>query len=124
MIKTINNGYGINISGASWSDPYISPGAVGAGMVRWNSNMGYFEINDGFTWKQINWSYPTIALTPEVQELLEWVKQKRKEDEGMLSLPDDHPAVKIAKENLNRAKVAVMQAEEQLKTTLILSQNE
>jgi hypothetical protein len=45
-------------------------------------------------------------------------------EERLLSLPSDHPAVKLARDNVNRAKEALAKAEEQLKITEILSQDE
>ena len=45
-----------------------------------------------------------------------------KEEEQLIeSLAEDHPAVKIAKENLNKVREQVRKAEEQLQATLILS---
>ena len=49
---------------------------------------------------------------------------KKMEEEVLLSLPNDNPAVKIARQNVNRAKKELARAEEQLKITEILSQDE
>jgi hypothetical protein len=37
--------------------------------------------------------------------------------------PEEHPAVRAAKENFNRAKSEMMRAEQQLKATVILSKD-
>ncbi len=37
---------------SSFTNPYISPGASGAGMLRWNSGMNCMEVNDGNSWQQ------------------------------------------------------------------------
>jgi hypothetical protein len=56
--------------------------------------------------------------------LLEWAKKKKIEEELLTTLPSDHPSVKAAKQNLNKAKLEVNRLEEQLKITEILIQDE
>jgi multidrug resistance efflux pump len=115
MIKGISSqGSFITVSGGSPSTTYISPGSVGAGMMRYNGNMNCVEINDGNMWKAMDMSYATISLTGEAEVILQWAKQKRIEELEMTALAETHPAVKIALENLNKA-------EQQLKATVILS---
>jgi hypothetical protein len=115
MIKGITSQSSfITISGGSPSNTYISPGSAGAGMMRYNSNMGCIEVNDGSIWKTMDMSYANIALTGEAEVILQWAKQKRIEELEMTALAETHPAVKIALENLNKA-------EQQLKATVILS---
>jgi hypothetical protein len=115
MIKGISSqGSFITVSGGSPSTTYISPGSVGAGMMRYNGNMNCVEINDGNMWKAMDMSYATISLTGEAESILMWARQKRAEEWEMAALAETHPAVKIALENLNKA-------EQQLKATVILS---
>jgi AAA+ superfamily predicted ATPase len=57
-------------------------------------------------------------------DLLNWAKKKKMEEEVLISLPSDNPAVKIARANVNRAKQELVKAEEQLKITEILIQDE
>ena len=125
MIKGVSPiGRYINISGGTGGAPYISPGSAGAGMVRWNPNMSQLEVNDGNSWLPLSTSYASIGLTEEAMQLLDWAKRKMIEEEAMLSLPSDHPAMKIAKQNVNRAKQSLKEAEEQLKITSILSEEQ
>jgi protein subunit release factor A len=125
MIKGISStGRYISVSGGNTSGPYISPGSAGAGMVRWNPNMSQLEINDGNSWLSLSTSYASISLTDDAIRLLDWANKKMDEEEAMLSLPNDHPAIKIAKQNVNRAKQALKEAEEQLKITSILSEEQ
>jgi hypothetical protein len=117
MIKGISQqGKYMYIHGGTASSTYISPGAVGAGMIRWNSNMNCFEVNDGNVWKTLDMGYATVGLTPEAESLLDWTKEKMQEEQEMKQLAQDHPAVAIALENLNKA-------EDQLKATIILSKD-
>jgi hypothetical protein len=117
MIKGLSStGKYIAVSGGQLSGPYISPGAVGSGMVRWNSNTNEFQVNDGNSWQSFPSSYPSIGLNNQAEEILDWASQKMREDQELEKLSQDSPAVKAALENLNKAK-------EQLKATIILSKD-
>jgi multidrug resistance efflux pump len=94
-------------------NPYIPPGGQSAGMLRYNTNMNMVEVYDGQTWKEVT-SYAYVALTGEAEALLDWARTKRDEELQMQSLAKDHPAVKIALDNLKKAKI-------QLDATIILS---
>jgi hypothetical protein len=117
MIKGISpQGRYMYVNGGTASSTYISPGAVGAGMVRWNQNMTCFEVNDGNSWKALDMGYASVGLTPEAESLLDWAKIKMQEEQEMKRLAKDHPAVAMALENLNKSQ-------EQLKATIILSKD-
>jgi hypothetical protein len=45
-------------------------------------------------------------------------------EEALVSLPNDHPSVILDRQSVNRAKQELARAEEQLKITEILSQDE
>ena len=115
MIKSVNSlGKYVTVTGGIATNLYISPGAAGAGMVRWNPNMHCLEVNDGNVWKAIDMGYAQVGLNSEAESLLDWAKEKMKEEQEMKALAQNHPAIKIALENLNKAQ-------EQLKATVILS---
>ena len=65
-------------------------------------------------WKTLDMSYATVGLSLEAESLLDWAKEKRNEELEFERMSKDHPAVKIALENLNKAQ-------QQLKATAILS---
>jgi hypothetical protein len=102
MIESVysNSNY-ITVSGGSPSNPYISPGAVGAGMVRWNPNMQCLEVNDGNTWLTFSQSHVGIDLSPETQMLLNWARQKMAEEQKLEAMMERYPALKKAKDNLD-----------------------
>ena len=105
MINGINsNSKYITISGGGSSGPYISPGAAGAGMIRWNPNTNQMEVNDGNSWILIPMSYATINFNPEIENLLEWAKKKRDKEEKFYELASTNEAVRIALEQLEQAK--------------------
>lgn len=105
MISGINsNSKYISVQGGSSSSVYISPGSVGAGMLRYNSNTNGIEINDGNVWRAMATSHASVGLTPETEMLLEWAQQKRNEELALKALAEKNEAVRIAVENLNKAQ--------------------
>jgi hypothetical protein len=92
------------------------------GMIRvWGTDL---QVFGGTGWMKVPSSYATATLDEYTLEILDWARKKKMEEEVLLSLPNDNPAVKIARENINRAKKELARAEEQLKITEILSQDE
>lgn len=102
MIKGINtSGRYITVSGGVGSNPYISPGAVGAGMLRYNPNMNCMEVNDGNSWIRLDTSYASIEMTPEAESLLDWARTKRAEEAKLQAMLEKYPALKKAKDNFD-----------------------
>ena len=124
MIKGLAGGVGVRVSGGDTSVPYISITNENPiqGMVRvWGSDL---QVFDSTSWKTLPSSYATVTLDEYTLGLLDWARMKKMEEEVLLSLPNDNPAVKIARQNINRIKQELARAEEQLKITEILSQDE
>ena len=96
--------------------PYISPGALSAGQMRYNPSSQNMEVYDGNVWQMIGGAYPTVGLTSEAESLLDWARQKRNEELEYERLASDNQAVKIAMENLENAK-------QQLKITAKLAKD-
>jgi hypothetical protein len=94
----------------SVSQPYINGGY---GIVRYNSNSGRLEVNDGSAWMPLGNQWG-LNLSNDAINAIDWVKNKIKEEEELKSLSKDHPAVQFAVENLERAK-------QQLDVTINLS---
>jgi len=124
MIKGLTNGAGILVAGGNTTLPYVPMNNENPiqGMMRvWGSDI---QVFNGSNWTNINASYALITLDTDALDLLQWAKKKKIEEEVLISLPSDHPAVKIARQNVNQAKQELARAEEQLKITEILSQDE
>ena len=112
---------GVNVSGGDTSLPYITTNSENPiqGMVRiWGTDL---QVFNGGSWTTIPSSYATATLDANTLELLDWARKKKMEEEVLLSLPNDSPAVKIAIQNVNRAKKELARVQEQLKITEILS---
>ena len=86
-----------------------------AGMLRYHSG-GRVEVFDGISWTQVS-TTQAITLGPDAESAIEWALRKQREELELERLAKEHPAVKAAYENMKRA-------EEQLKTTIILSKDE
>lgn len=121
MIGNISSSNGIEVSGTLPYIPYISINQSNPlqGMVRINGTT--FEVFNGTTWSPFNQGQLSIGLDSETKELLEWAHTKKEEENLIEILLSDHPAVKVAKENLNKAKEEIRRLEQQLQATEILS---
>jgi len=105
MIKGINSsGRYLTVSGGSPSNTYISPGAVGSGMMRYNGNMNCIEVNDGNSWIQLQSNYATVELSPDSESLLEWARKERDKQWARDERIRKNPALKKAYEAIQRAE--------------------
>lgn len=114
---------GVIVNGSNTSLQYVSQNVSNPmqGMVRvWGTDL---QVFDGGNWSNIQSSYATVELDAETQRLLEYVRQQQKEDAELKALISghNHPAVRIAQENLNKVKEELDRAKQQLKATVILS---
>ena len=112
---------GVNVLSGNTSLQYVSQNSSNPmqGIMRiWGTDM---QVFDGSSWQNIMSSYATVELDGETRALLQWIRDKQAEEREIETLSNDHPAVRIAKENLNKIKAAMEQAEQQLKATVILS---
>lgn len=115
---------GVSISGGDTSLPYVPMNTENPvqGMIRvWGTDL---QVFNGSSWATLPSSYATVTLDAYALDKLDWVRKKMLEEKVLEALSNDNPAVKIAKENVNRIKQELAQAEEQLKITEILSQDE
>jgi hypothetical protein len=124
MIKGITGSNGIAVEGGNTSVPFVNANINNpmTGMIRIHGTD--MQVFDGSGWLSMSTSYATVELDTESKNLLEWTKKKKSEEAALISLPSDHPAVKVAKENLNKAKQEVKRLEEQLRITEILIHEE
>jgi hypothetical protein len=105
MINNINtSGRHIIVHNSGGSGPYISPGAVGAGMMRWNANMNQMEVNDGNSWVPFSHGHATIELTPDTESLLAWARTERDRQMKRERLINSNAALKKAWEAIQRAE--------------------
>jgi hypothetical protein len=101
MIKGIMGGKSVVVSSGNTSVPYVgqNPSNPMQGMVRVNGSD--MQVFDGGGWINVGSSYATVELTPEVESLLDWARQKKAEDAKLREMLDKVPALKKAQENLD-----------------------
>ena len=118
MIKGIGgSGRYMTVSGGMTNVPYInmSSGSMGnpmQGMMRVSGSD--VQVFDGTSWLNMGSSFANVGLTSEAETLLDWARDQRSAQQLYESMAKDHPAVKIALENLEKAK-------QQLRVTAELS---
>lgn len=101
-------GPGINVM---QNPVYITPGAQSAGMVRWNPTYSRMEVYDGNTWLPMGAT--TVQLDYETQELLNWARQRRRQDQELEQLIKQSPAIRDLHEKLELTKALVRREIEQ-----------
>ena len=112
MIKTINAGIGITVTGAStnWPSFYNNTAASGntlIGQMRYNGANQTTEVYDGASWMPLNPAYPMIELSGEVQTVLNWAKTKMAEELRLKQLATKHPSLQDALDQLQHAQEQV-----------------
>lgn len=113
MIKTLSSGsQHIAVIGGNPSVPPISPGAMGAGMVRYNQNIQQMEVYDGVSWHGIN-SHVTVDLGMTSKEAIEWAYKKMQEEKRLQELMARHPGLKDLHDKFEMMKVLCMEEEKQ-----------
>jgi hypothetical protein len=105
MIKGINSsGRYITVSGGQSSTPYISPGSVGAGMLRYNTNTNNIEVSDGNGWQILQMNHATIELNSDTEALIEWARLERTKQRMREERIQKNPALQKAYEAVKRAE--------------------
>ena len=86
--------------------PYINMNAPSSGMMRYNGNAKHLEVFDGSTnlWIQVYGQTADIQLSPQVQSTVDWASKKMAEESEWEKLAVTNDAVKIALENMKKAK--------------------
>ena len=114
MIKGLIGDAYITVTGGNTSVPYINtnPNNPMQGMIRINGSD--MQVFDGSMWTTMNTSYASLTLNTTYQSVLHWAMQKMQDEREIINSAKKHPAVKIALDNLEKAK-------QQLDVTIILS---
>ena len=107
MIKGINAGRGLIVTGGSPSSTYFNAtsSSLGAGNLRWNPSGQNLEVYDGSTWHVLQSSYTNIELGPEIHEILEWARTERQRQKEYAELAKKHPAIADAMESIKDAEL-------------------
>jgi hypothetical protein len=66
--------------------------------------MSQMEVNDGNVWLPLASSHTTVDLSVEAESLLDWARKKKREEEEMHKLAQEHPVMKTALDAVKRAR--------------------
>jgi hypothetical protein len=103
MIKQLSSNSQHVFLSQSNSKAYFSPGASGAGIVRYNPNMSRLEVNDGAVWLGLGDDIH-LSLSDDAIKAIEWTKNKIAEEEKIKQLAESRPALKAALDNVEQAR--------------------
>jgi hypothetical protein len=109
MLSGISHGKFLKVSGGSAT--YIQKNYNGnqfmTGDMRYDLDSQTIKVFDGQNWQSLYGGTATVNLTDEAQQLLEWAKDKRKEEQQLLALAKTNPALQDAIDSLHRAEEQV-----------------
>ena len=103
MIKQLSSNSQHVFLSQSNSKAYFSPGASGAGIVRYNPNMSRLEVNDGAVWLGLGDDIH-LSLSDDAIKAIEWTKNKMAEEAEIKQLAESRPALKAALDNVEQAR--------------------
>jgi hypothetical protein len=115
MIKHITSN-SANLMSSSYIPPYVNNNGQSAGQVRFNTSTQNMEVYDGNMWIAISQNV-SMGLSYGAEEAIRWAHERMTMEATAKEMAEKHKAVAAALENLNKAQ-------EQLKTTIILSKEE
>lgn len=114
MIKNLNPGSSwIQVTNSNYSDPPSSPGALSAGMLRWNSNLNTVEVYNGMSWYCID-NNAVVDLTDIAKQTLSWAYNKMKEENRIKELMARHPSLKDLNDKFEMMKVLCQEEDNKL----------
>jgi hypothetical protein len=95
----------VQVSGGT-ANTYVNgySGSQGVGNMRYNTSSQRMEVFDGNGWVQLNLGSASVGLNSEAESLLDWARDKRNEELMWQSLAKENQAVKIALDNLEKAR--------------------
>ncbi len=105
MIKYVNSSspYLMVNSGGS-TMPYINMSNPSAGMMRYNGSNQNIEVYDGNIWIMMSGATASIETSFAANEALTWVQRRMAEEKEWEKLAETNNAVKLALENMNKAR--------------------
>lgn len=107
MIDGIVGSNGIEIQDSYFPSPSFSSTLASAGSLRYNGVTQCFETYDGYTWLSIPKTVPTIGLSKEAIDAIEWANQQRKKEEKIKLLIGSNPVLKNLHDEAEIAKEKV-----------------
>lgn len=103
MIKSIVSSSSLVTVQSYVNAPYINPGMLSAGTMRYNPSGNRMEVYDGNSWVELGGG-ATIDVSPELQNVVSWARQKMAQEDEYKRLAQKSPAVQDALEQMRLAE--------------------
>ena len=118
MIKGLTTGSKYTVvSAGNTSVPYINPNMNNPiqGMLRISGSD--LQVFDGTSWIVMNTSYATVGLSQDTEQILDWAKNKMREEHELEQLAKENVAIQDLVNQINEKK-------DQIKMVHILTKKE
>ena len=107
---TVSGGYTTNVP-IPYRTISVNPSL---GALRYTSN-GNIEVFDGSVWRTMESSYASVNLSPEAERVIDWAKEKMKEEKDLMELAVENPAVADLLNQINEKKNQIKMVQTLLK---------
>ena len=119
MIEQVfQSGRYVMVSNGGSSHNYVNnSGYMGVGQLQYNTNTQQFEVYNGISWQKLNTSTAHVGLSQEAEQILDWAKNKMREEEELERLAKENVAIRDLVNQINEKK-------DQIKMVHILTKKE
>lgn len=90
----------------SQNKPYFPTSNLSAGMLRYNPSNNSVEVYDGSSWFTFS-GHAEVNLSPEAQQIMNWAREKMREEEELKVLMNKHPGLRDLHEKFELMKALV-----------------
>jgi hypothetical protein len=106
MIEQVfQSGRYIMVSNGGSSHTYVNnSGYMGVGQLQYNTNTQQFEVYNGISWQKLNTSTAHVGLSQDAEQILDWAKNKMREEEELERLAKDNVAIRDLVNQINEKK--------------------
>ena len=77
---------------------------IGVGNLRFNNSTQNIQVSDGQQWVDMNLGHVSIGLSTDAENILDWARVKRDEENELEMLAKTNPTVKDLLDQINEKK--------------------
>ena len=95
MIEQVfQSGRYVMVSNGGSSHNYVNnSGYMGVGQLQYNTNTQQFEVYNGISWQKLNTSTAHVGLSQDAEQILDWAKNKMREEYELEQLAKENVAI-------------------------------
>jgi hypothetical protein len=83
----------IAVTGGPGSNYVNNAGYMGVGQLQYNTGTQRLEVYNGQSWQPFNLGHYYVGLNPEAEDLLDWARNKMREERELERLAKDNVAI-------------------------------